>query len=114
MDNCIGKLNKQSKYYSGQLWEYKTRIGDEDTRLLILKVDEFEIEKVIHVTIIGDDDFPLHMPFSECAIDKSVLNQCGEVSNFPNFQEGYSYWKDCYEKGKAGIYKISVAEALEL
>lgn len=112
MDNKETK--RKAVFETGQLWKYKTKPGEEDSRLLILKVEELEPETAVHISILGDSDFPAHMPFSANAINKSVVMLVSEDVELPDFQEGYEYWRKYYDLGEAGLYKISVAEALEL
>lgn len=107
--------NTVSFFKAGQLWGYKNRVGEEDSRLLILRVETIDDQNIVHVTVIGGNtDNPVHMPFSEEAIRQSVTNLCKEMCSVPDYKEGYSYWKQQYEQGEAGIYKITVGEALEL
>ncbi len=102
-------------FKSGQLWKYYTRRGDENSRVLILKVETYKNEDLIHVTIIGEGiGSPIHMPFSEIAVRDSVISICAHSIKLPNFEEGYYYWKQQFTAGNAGVYMISIAEALDL
>jgi hypothetical protein len=31
----------------------------------------------------------------------------------PDFLEGYMQWRDAFDRGKAGVFQISVAEAID-
>lgn len=102
-------------YCAGQLWHYKTRKGEEQTKLLILKTELLEGQNIVHATVVGNHfNGPSHMPFEKSAIDKSITSLCDQHYPIPDFQEGYHYWKAYFDKGEAGIYGVTVAEALNL
>jgi hypothetical protein len=61
----------------------------------------------------GKSTFISHMPFTEEAIDQSVLQLVDQREQLPRFEEGYATWKEQADKGKAGVFTIRVAEAIE-
>lgn len=111
-------------YKPGQIWSYKNRKGEEDSYLTILKVEEYsEAGTAIHVAvynvnIIGPKSGVFygqtisHMPFSREALEDSVTELKEDTSALPDFEEGYNDWKEQFEKGNAGIFSITVAEAI--
>jgi hypothetical protein len=117
--------NRINGYKAGQVWNYKTRKGEEGSFVTILKVEEYPKDgTVIHVAVdqvnmtgqrtgkffghtIG------HMPFSEEALKESVTQLKKEMSSLPEFEEGYNNWKEQFEKGNAGVFSVTVAEAVE-
>ncbi|WP_027387983.1 hypothetical protein [Chryseobacterium gregarium] len=116
-----------TKYSAGQEWKYKTRPGEENSTLKILKVEEYaKTGKVVHISISGlkiknpksPEGFAQnlsHIPVSEEALDKSVTRLQNENSKAPDTLEldGYSYWKKEFDKGKAGIFTIPVVEIID-
>jgi hypothetical protein len=52
-----------------------------------------------------------HLPFAVKAIDKSVTEMTGTVP-VPDYQEGYDIWRAALDKGEAGIFSDTVAEAV--
>lgn len=111
-------------FEEGQVWTYKTRDNEKESVLTILKVEPFdEIDEVIHVYVNGlkivnpeEPNNPhvdiSHMPFSRDAVRSCVISQVG-YAEIPDFSEGYDYWKSEVENGNAGVFTISVAEAVE-
>jgi hypothetical protein len=112
------------KYTVGQVWNYKTRKGEEKSTLKILKIEKYsENGKVIHISISGlkiknpasptdyAENFS-HIPISEEALDKSITNLKNETHKKPDSLEldGYSYWKKEFDNGNAGIFTIPVSE----
>jgi len=55
-----------------------------------------------------------HMPFSEEAIEKSGLKLLKEKTELPDFEEGYRMWREAFDAGRAGIYTITVADAVNV
>jgi hypothetical protein len=52
------------------------------------------------------------MPFSESAIDKSVTTMVARTTTLPEFESGYREWRTGFDEGRAGVFTISVAEAV--
>ena len=121
LTNC--KDNSDAvKYNVGQEWNYKTRQGEANSTLKILKIEEYlQHGKVIHISIGGlkvrnpnskegiAEEFT-HIPISEKALDESVTELKNENSKIPKYIEGYSYWKKEFDKGQAGVFSIPVSE----
>ena len=102
-------------YSPGQIWRYRTRAGEEHTRILILKSENNGSGNVVHLTVVGTDfEAPEHMPFSEQAVDASVVSLESDQRPLPDFKTGYEIWREESLKGRAGVYSITVAEALDL
>ena len=111
-----------SIYQAGQIWRYKTRPGEEDSTLIIVKTEYYDevIGNVIHISVTGVriknpnvegeiiDKVP-HMPFSESAITASVVELIDQGADLPSFEEGYNMWKSA----SGGIFTIQVSEAVE-
>lgn len=116
------------KYTVGQIWNYKTRKGEENSTLKILKVEKYsETGKVIHISVsrlrMKDPASPegfaqtlSHIPISEEALNKSVTKLQNETRKMPDSIEmdGYSYWKKEFDRGNAGIFSIPVSEIVSL
>lgn len=126
---CVGGDKKCSvpqpvsdkKFIPGQVWEYKTRIGEETSFLTILKVESLPKGTIVHIHIRIDKvrlkncsggpepETIEHMPFARDAVDKSVTKLLRVESNIPDFQPGYSDWRNAC----GGVYTISVADAVQ-
>lgn len=114
--------NKDSIYQTGQVWSYKTRPGEEDSTLIIVKTEYYDevIGNVVHISVTGVtiknpnveggiiDNVP-HMPFSESAITASVVKLIDQGGDLPSFEQGYNKWKNASE----GVFTIQVSEAIE-
>jgi hypothetical protein len=108
-----------SKYHPGQVWTFKAPTNQPNTRLTILKVESTKkLGTIIHVALSGVSYGPGqttigHLPFSEEAIDESVLKLERESGPIPEFIDGYKRWREAFDGGKAGIFTIGVADAFE-
>jgi hypothetical protein len=112
------------KFQPGQVWTYRTRPGEKASRLTILRVEPYGSGTAVHVYVSGvsiinpaapkgKSTFISHMPFTEEAIDKSVLQLVDQSEQLPRFEEGYATWKEQADQGKAGVFTVGVAEAIE-
>jgi hypothetical protein len=105
----------------GQVWEYETRDHEKGSTLIILKIDEFQQEKIIHISLTGlkiktstgTMSSMSHAPFTLESLNSSVTNLIGSVDELPNFHEGYGLWKEAFDSGQGGVFSISVKECVE-
>jgi len=113
---------KAAEYSEGQVWSYKTRIGEEKSTVLINKIESNEkLGKIYHISlnevkvknphIAGgfSNELP-HFPVSEETLKKSLVKFVGKAAPNPDYIEGYNTWKSAFDAGEAGIFTISVAE----
>ncbi len=114
----------ESKYKVGQQWSYHSRPGEEESYFVVLKIDhDAKLGNIVHIAMKrlrmknrrspdGISENVNHMPFSEEAINKSQPKLLKEKVELPSFEEGYQMWREAFDKGHAGIYTISIAEAV--
>lgn len=111
------------KFKVGQVWKYNNRDFEKESTLLLLRIDVEEDEEIFHIQVDGLNitnpnnlnepiDIITHFPFSREALESSVVSYCGD-GDIPDFSEGYDLWRESYEKGDAGIFSISVGEAVQ-
>lgn len=96
----------------GQVWRYRTRLHETDSRLAILRVDDDGPRgRSVHITIFGlrlpgSDDAGVtlgHLPFEEEALRKSLVALEGQFAG-PLDLEGYHEWRAAFEEGRAGVF----------
>ncbi len=109
----------------GQQWTYDSRKNESKSRVIILKLEKgSDDEDIVHVwvdnLIINNPNLPeelietiSHMPFSREAVELSLRELCGVVE-IPDYQDGYETWKECYVKGEAGVYSVSIGKSVSL
>jgi hypothetical protein len=113
------------KFHVGDVWEYKTRKGEEASRLTIVKVDQSgSLGKIIHVGVDhlrvlnndGEVQFEAvpHMPFVKKALEASVTKKVASKQPLPDLQPGYDEFREAFLSGHAGAYSITVAEAIKV
>lgn len=125
----------QSRYKEGQIWSYQTRPGEEKSYFQVVKVTHHpKLGNVIHVAVRGlkmknplsrdgisggvrnipfFSDRVRHLPFVEKAIDKSAVKLLKEKAALPDYEEDYGKWRDAFDAGRAGVYTITLAEAVD-
>ena len=114
-----------SKYEPGQVWTYRTRPGEEGSRLTVVKVEAHDkLGAIVHIRVDavaqknphapgGVSRVIHHMPFTADAIDRSVVELVESGVPVPaSFGEGYRLWKEAFDAGKGGVWTITVAESI--
>jgi hypothetical protein len=109
-------------YSEGQVWAYRTRAGEDNSTVLINKIEADEkLGRIFHISVDGvrvrnsrapggvSTDLP-HFPVSEETLKKSVTKLRGKKAPNPKYADGYKAWKAEFDAGRAGIFTTSVAE----
>ena len=110
------------RFKPGQVWTYDNRDGEEDSRAVILRIDEEDGVRIFHICVRGLQirdpydpnariDTITHMPFAADAAMAS-LKELDRVGAIPNFSEGYANWRTAYERREAGVFTISIGQAV--
>jgi hypothetical protein len=112
------------EFSAGQVWAYKSRPGEEESRLLINKVDVSPVlGPIFHISITGlrvkhrdpaqiTTDLP-HLAVSIRTLQASCTKLVGESAPDARFLEGYAQWKQVFEQGKAGVWTAPLAAIVQ-
>lgn len=110
-----------------EVWTYKTRPGEEASRLYVCRVESYVADgKIYHVYIDGleipnphaageeDATIPVltHLPLTEAAFRASVIERVREDAPIPPYRDGYERWKRAFHKNEATAFDIPVAECI--
>ena len=110
---------------SGQIWKYNTRKGEEKSRVIILKVEDYEKRgQVVHIAVNGikikNENIEGgilreigHLPFDKEALKNSLTELESTTTKLPEFMDGYLQWKEAFDKEKGGIFTIQLSEAVD-
>jgi len=116
--SLVGATSAASKprYAEGQVWEYRTRAGDEGSLLKIQKIEtgsEFAaLGPVYHVSVVGvhlgggSAREIAHLPVSRGTLDASLTRLSRRHVDFPDVEEGIAEWR----AADGGVFTISMAE----
>lgn len=117
-------LAHAADYSEGQVWQYKTRQGEENSTVLINKVETNEkLGNIFHISIDGvkvknsrvtggiSSELP-HFPVSEETLKISLTKLIGKKAPNPDYLEGYNTWKSAFDAGGAGIFTISISDII--
>lgn len=107
-----------SRYAEGQVWEYRTRPGEEGS---LLKIQRVELPpgtgpgaEIYHISIIGlhlNGQTELqHAPVSREALDASVTRLSDSRVAFPDVMQGISEWREA----RGGVFTIPVAQIAQI
>jgi len=111
-------------FVAGQVWRYDHRPGEEGSTVHVIRVEsEPRSGTVVHVSVHGlrlrnpmapggTSDRIGHMPFAEDALRRSVRDLVGERDADAAAQEGYDAWRGAFERGEAGVFTVTLAEAV--
>ncbi len=105
----------------GQVWTYHARSHEKESTLTILKIDEFNDQKIVSIQItqrsVKSDQNPEgnvrvleHIPIASQALSESVIEllSCGKVP--VGYKEGYNIWKEAFDTGRGGYFTIPVVD----
>lgn len=113
------------KYEPGQVWQYASREGEEDSIMVVVATEKNQaFGNIVNVYLEGLQiqnphapsgltEVISHLPFSEEAIDRSVREFLGMAEGLPPFEDGYQSWRTEFDNGNAGVFTITIAEAVE-
>lgn len=114
-----------TEYSVGQIWEYKSRNSEENSRVYIVQIDQHEqLGKIYHICvkdtriknphIPGGVQFDLpHAPVDEETLKLSLIKLLGETNELPDISEGYKVWKEAFEAGEAGVFNIPISQIIQ-
>lgn len=116
-------LNK-TELKSGQIWKYNTRRGEEKSRVVILKVEDYGIRgEVVHIAVNGlkiknkhieggiSKEIG-HLPFDKESILKSLTELENTTDELPDFMDGYLQWKEAFDSEKGGVFSVEVKDTV--
>lgn len=105
-----------SRYAEGQIWEYRTRRGEERSLVKIQRIETNPETNapIFHVTLVGlqwaGANALAHAPVSQNTLDISVIQLSADHGQFPTADEGIVAWR----RAKGGVYSVSLAEIAEM
>ena len=120
-------MNDSSKYHEGQIWQYDTRKGEENSLVYIVKIDNEErYGSIYHVYAdnlfisnpyveSGMQSELFHVPVDEKTLIQSLTKLVKENNNsMPDISDGYSTWREAFDKGEAGVFNISLKNIIQI
>ena len=119
---AMSAIAKASDYQAGELWSYKTRPGDDESLVLIDRVETVpKLGTIYHISVLRvhlpnpkDEsrrlvDLP-HFPVSKQTLDLSVIELVGKRAPLDAYLPGYAEWKRAFDAGEAGVFTIAVSD----
>lgn len=108
----------------GQVWRYDAPSGDEDSRVIIGKLETLPVlGDAVHVMItnvrLTDPETGeavtvtiQHVPMAVSALKASLTRRDGTVTPPAEFQSGYQAWREDFNDKKVGIFAVPIKDVL--
>jgi len=109
---------KNVQFEEKQVWTYRTRPGEEKSRLVIGRIESDATSgTIVHIKVVGvsvknpgtpsgrTTELP-HIPISTSALAGSVLERSDDAVSLDGFEEGYTAWKEA----EGGVFMVPVSE----
>ena len=101
------------EFSEGQIW--KIRTGE-------FSGADIYLHKILSHDVIGNSfhisvpsEGISHMPFSQLALEQSGLEFLSVATNLgDDWQEGFELWREEFLKGRAGVFSVTVSDAINL
>ena len=119
--NGVDGKSVKRKYEVGQVWTYKTRDGERDSRLYIVKIEKMGPSKeIFHLSVdnlkvknkrapSGFQSKLPHIPVSAKTLDSSVVKlEKLDPNHMPDISAGYNQWKGA----NGGVFEIPIIEII--
>ncbi|WP_340117755.1 hypothetical protein [Pelagibius sp. 7325] len=112
-------------YQAGQIWSYRTRPGEEASRLYIVRIDrELSTRPIFHIYLDGlalknalmEGGVQKTLPYaavSQETLDASVVELLASDAPMPNIGEGYSEWRLAFGRGQTGVFTLPVKDVVQ-
>lgn len=119
-------MNNNNEFKVGQVWQYDTRKGEEQSLVHIIHIDEEEgYGEIYHIYVdnlainnpyvdSGVQTELFHAPVGKETLIQSIEKLVSKNSSITNLADGYFSWKDDFKKGEAGVFNISVKEIVQI
>ena len=117
--------NDRPDYAEGQVWSYRSRGTEPESRATIVRIDVIGGETIYHVHLDGlkiknpksasgvQEVLP-HVPASEQTLSISLQKLLEpRLTELPDIAEGYAIWREAFDAGQAGVFSISLAEVVD-
>jgi hypothetical protein len=112
-------------YRQGQVWKYKTRKGEENSLLYIVRIDSVEdFGSIYHIYLDGlrirnihleggYQSILQHSPVDKATLDASVTELVSDCGDIPDISASYAAWREPFDAGEAGVFNIPVDMIIE-
>ena len=113
-----------TQFSIGRVWTYATRDCEPDSRITIVRLDEdADFGTIIHIFVSGVSipntqapggvtTFIAHLPYSEEALEKCVIQLDEETSELPDYESAYQLWRAAFESDEAGVFDDPVSQVI--
>lgn len=116
---------QNSDFHAGETWEYQTRPLESGSTFFVWRVETLpDNSNVVHIQLQGLKisnslapggllEVAQHLPVSEAALAQSATRKLSGGDALP-MPEGYDQWRREWERGRAGVFTISLSEIADV
>mgnify|MGYP001229634974 CR=1 FL=1 len=109
----------------GQRWSYHSRAHEPLSTVVVLRVDDLPGHGEVVSVAVEDVEIPhptdpdgailsiAHLPFAAAALRGSVIRLLERDVDTAESEDGYRRWRQALDQGEAGVFTVSVAEAVQ-
>lgn len=112
------------EFRPGQVWRYRTRPNEEDSRLVVCRVEQStDGRPIVHVriegvaiTAPGSEEVTREiemLPFDAEALEDSVVELESTRDSVPDIGETWALWRETFGGSSRAVFAITVAEAID-
>jgi len=111
------------EFQHGQIWTLQSGVY-QGVNISIAKVENHPVQKeVIHIRVLGPIEDAegrvtpgvSHLPFAKEGLQKSGLKLSQKKADVSDeWLEGYGMWNEAALKGEAGVFTLTVSEAIDI
>jgi hypothetical protein len=110
---------QSERFAVGQVWRYRTRPGEEGSRVMVGRIESIGECTVVHVKLVGlrianrsapggVSSFMAHTPLAESNLSASVIELTSELADLGGFEDGYQTWLDIYRTERGGFFTVEL------
>lgn len=121
----LTRVDKFEQYSCGQVWSYKTRSSERQSKLTIFRIDKDRKDvPIFHVSLDrltlknphhpeGEiRDLP-HTPLTLAGMDNNTLKLIKTVADYSDHNDGYAAWLSAWQQGQANIYSVPISDIID-
>ena len=111
-------------YKEGECWSYFTRPNEEESFVVIRKIETLEVGEVVHVSLFGlriqngagmvIADRLSHLPILRSSLLASLKKRIQKATPEEDWCGGYRMWREAYDSDRGGVFKEPLSECVEV
>ena len=124
LQNLFSASSRDKELKVGQVWRYKTRKGEAESRAIVLKIEDTEDlqDAIVHFKVTGlniqagsgDKQSTIselgHIPLMKSIVSKELIKVSGSTQVSLKMLDGYREWS----LNEGGIFALGLSDSISL